>query len=248
MEDNKLVQELISLRFNSCNDDFLKKYNSLSEELKQKYNQEYLKSVFNSSPTKEPLEFLSKDKKYKLIVNTYAAGKGIWDFSKGTIINNHTHDILIEIKRNFISFPFKFIDHTNGLSYLICGEDYQGITVVNLESGDFYSKKYGFCPANYKYHANQNILEVEGCYWGAPYEYIFYDFSQPLEKLQEISLIYPGFECDQDCDSTCEGHFILYSESKIEFSGEELICRFIDENQYQQIIIFKRQGFNYIKI
>lgn len=44
---------------------------------------------------------------------------------------------------------------------------------------------HGFCWAEIICFEQKKLLVVEGCYWGAPYELVFYNFSNPM------SLPYP---------------------------------------------------------
>ena len=94
--------------------------------------------------------------------------------------------VLADIKRNYGHFFHSWIQHSNGNEYLICGEDYQGQTVVNLTTGEnkvfFPEAGYdggGFCWAAVWQSPDSTLLAVEGCYWACPYEVVFFDFSKP---------------------------------------------------------------------
>lgn len=109
----------------------------------------------------------------------------------------------------YSAFPFGWAEgHSNGHDYLLCGEDYQGYTVIELDtkerkdllpesvpkqytykdqngvekSGvvDTYPNGYGFCWADIKPSPDRNVLAVSGCYWACPYEVVLYDFSDPM--------------------------------------------------------------------
>ena len=61
--------------------------------------------------------------KYILKVISYKTGKGTWNYTKGIIMR--ADENIGEIKRNYSSFPFKFVEeHDNSHDYLIAGEDY----------------------------------------------------------------------------------------------------------------------------
>lgn len=57
------------------------------------------------------------------------------------IIRNSDGDRVGKVVRNEADFPFLFIeDHKDGKDYLICAEDYQGFTIINITDG----KKYDY--------------------------------------------------------------------------------------------------------
>lgn len=126
--------------------------------------------------------------KYTLTVTPYATKPGCWNYSRGVATNTETGEVIADVKRNYGHFPFLFIeDHPNGHSYLLCGEDYQGQTVVELDTGKRVNnlshgakQGVGFCWADYEFNAEHQILVVDGCHWACPYEYKFFDFSDPI--------------------------------------------------------------------
>lgn len=62
-------------------------------------------------------------------------------YSVVEIIKKSDGDRVGKIIRNEADFPFLFIeDHKDGKDYLICAEDYQGFTVINITDG----KKYDY--------------------------------------------------------------------------------------------------------
>jgi hypothetical protein len=70
--------------------------------------------------------------------------------------------------------------------YLLCGEDYQGYTLVNLTRGiqrsyipDAAFEGHGWCPADGEVVGHGTMLKLEGCYWACPYNYRILDFSSP---------------------------------------------------------------------
>jgi len=69
---------------------------------------------------------------------------------------------------------------------LLCGEDYQGYNVIRLETSEnncfFPSEAFdgrGFCWTEVHPSPDGLVLAIEGCYWGCPYELVFYDFRDP---------------------------------------------------------------------
>lgn len=92
-----------------------------------------------------------------------------------------------EIWRNFHAKPYKLIAHANGKRYLLCGSDYQGFTVIDLddEAAIHYLPKEafdgsGWCMAQIlSYDQQSNRVKLVGCHWADRYEIRTYDFSIP---------------------------------------------------------------------
>lgn len=121
---------------------------------------------------------------YSLVVESYKTGEGYWNFTRGKVY--YKDELIADVKRNYGSFHYRFIDHDNGNTYLVCGEDYQGYTIVNCTQRtvntfipEEWLKGWGFCWIETDIDLSGNELIVEGCYWGAPYERVIYDFSNP---------------------------------------------------------------------
>jgi len=136
----------------------------------------------------------SESGNYVLTVQKYETKKGCWAYTRG-IVENKSGEIIADIKRNYSDFSFLFITHPNGKEYLVCGEDYQGYTIINLT--DKTTKTFvpegwlngaGFCWIDYKFYDDEKQLIVDGCYWAFPYETVTYDFSDPDNlPLKELS-------------------------------------------------------------
>lgn len=163
---------------------------------------------------------VSPSGKYKLAITSIATKPGCWNHTIGTVHNVATGSQLAEVKRNYSSFPFSWVEgHANGHDYLVCGENYQGQTVIELDTGnrkdslpDSAKLGHGFCWAVHEYNADQKLLVVDGCFWGGPYEYKFYDFSDPMNGWEEIEVV------DSDGES-----LVLYSGGvKPEFCDGEV--------------------------
>ncbi|MGH1539535.1 MAG: hypothetical protein ACRBHB_03850 [Arenicella sp.] len=130
-------------------------------------------------------EYTSPSEHYKLRIVEYSKGPGTWSYSRGKVydLNNN---LLADIKRNYGVFWHCWFQHPNGCEYLLCGEDYQGYTFVNLTKGTvqtyFPERAYngsGFCWAKVFPSEDGKLLAVDGCYWACPYELVLYDFSDP---------------------------------------------------------------------
>lgn len=160
-------------------------------------------------------EHLSPSGKYKLIITPYATSPGCWTYSQGLVYRVGDETLIAEVQRNYSSFFFSFVeDHPNGHQYLVTGEDYQGQTVIELDTGrrrDFLpeaaAQGCGFCWAAHKFDSATCILTVAGCFWACPYEYRVYDFSDPIgtgwpelvcenEGMDDLEYRWPDIEPD----------------------------------------------------
>lgn len=119
---------------------------------------------------------------YTLEVSYYKTKKGYSDFTRGIVKKNN--EIIADVKRNYNYFIYCFAERENGEKYMLCGEDYQGYTVINLlekTTNTYIPSAWefggGFCWIDIDYYDDE--LRVEGCVWGGPFEIIRYDFSDP---------------------------------------------------------------------
>jgi len=72
---------------------------------------------------------------YALEISRFGTKSG-WNFSQGTVRQAGIDKPIAVIRRNYGSFPYLFIErHANGRDYLVAGEDYQGQTVIELDTG-----------------------------------------------------------------------------------------------------------------
>ncbi|WP_437626722.1 hypothetical protein [Sorangium sp. So ce1151] len=139
-------------------------------------------------------EFLSPTGKYRLVVSNFSTGRGAWDYSQGKVYRTGSDAPVAVVQRNHDSFPFLFVEeHPNGHDYLMCGEDYQGQSVVELDTGKRRdhlpveaNDGIGFCWTDMRFEASAAVLVVEGCIWACPYEFRFFDFSDPMSGWPEI--------------------------------------------------------------
>jgi hypothetical protein len=132
---------------------------------------------------------ISSSGKYKLVIDYYTTKKGCWNYSRGRVYDINSDELIADVKRNYGAFPFSWVDkHTNGHSYLICGADYQGQTIIELDTKqrvDYTPSSadsgVGFCWSDHIPSPDGNMLMVDGCYWACPYELRIYDFSEPMK-------------------------------------------------------------------
>lgn len=138
-------------------------------------------------------EIISPSGKFKLVISHFSTGPGSWDYSQGKMFRQGSDDPIAVVQRNYGAFPFLFVeDHPKG-NFLVCGEDYQGQTVVELDTGarrdnlsEGTNQGFGFCWAEHRFDVATEMLMVCGCHWACPYEFRLYDFSDPMNGWPEI--------------------------------------------------------------
>jgi len=142
----------------------------------------------DATATGEPVVHKSDSGKYELHITRHSTGENSWNYSKAKVYRDGT--LVTEVCRNYGAFPFLFVEgHPNGSDFLVCGEDYQGQVVVELNTGrlrgllpEEAKQGHGFCWAEYRFDAKSQVVVVDGCFWACPYEFRFFDFSDPMEK------------------------------------------------------------------
>ncbi|MCA9527345.1 MAG: hypothetical protein KC549_13735 [Myxococcales bacterium] len=141
----------------------------------------------------EPVVHAAPSGRYRLEVTTHAEGPRTWAYAKGRVYDGET--LVAEILRNFSHFPFVWVEgHASGHDYLIGGEDYQGQTVIELDTGrraehlpPEAAEGRGFCWADFALSPSGRTLAVEGCYWAWPYELRLVDLGDPLTALPVLT-------------------------------------------------------------
>ena len=145
-------------------------------------------------------DFMSPNKKYMLIITPVAfeEDERVWAYTVGKVFKknkNKTGNLIANIHRNSEKFPFAFFEkHTDGHDYFICGEDYQGQTIIQLDTGkriDFVGEKakrnMEFCWQKFHLSPNKKILAVEGFAKNKPKDIVeyrsirFFNFEKPFE-------------------------------------------------------------------
>ena len=166
--------------------------------LLEKYNLDRLTwmcrdSTANPETLKEVLSPLGR---YKLVISYHSTRKGSWGYTKGRTFRVSTGEMVGEVCRNYSSFPYLFVeDHPSSHDYLVCGSDYQGQTVVELDTKsrkDYLPSSaragFGFCWSSYQASPSKLTLAVEGCFWACPYEVWMVDFSAPMVGLWTLEM------------------------------------------------------------
>lgn len=141
--------------------------------------------------------------KYCLEICEYSTGQNTWNYSRGIVTSTHDGLLIADIKRNYGIFWYGWVQHSNGNDYLLCGEDYQGYSVINLSTAtstvyfpDTGFEGTGFCWAAVYSSPDSQMLAVDGCYWACPYELVFYDLRNPEQlPLPEIARFDNLAEC-----------------------------------------------------
>jgi hypothetical protein len=159
-----------------------------SEKYKER-REEFIKSCEDYPILEDKVkEYISPSENYKLVVTPLDTGEGYWNCMRGVVTDIKTGEEIFTVVRNYGIWINRWIEHQNGNEYLLCGEDYQGYVTLNLterkkhvyfhENG---FKGWGFCWTDVKEYDKEfdNSIWVEGCYWGAPFEKVEYDFSDP---------------------------------------------------------------------
>jgi len=133
-------------------------------------------------------EELSPSGRYRLVIRYYDQGKGYWRYSRGTVYRVSDGVEVADVKRNYSTFHHSIVTK-DGDEYLISGRSYMGQTIANLDTGAEYNDKiwkaargyqgFEFCWAAHWLSPDGNTLVVNGCVWGGPYEFKFFDFSDP---------------------------------------------------------------------
>lgn len=145
-------------------------------------------ATFARSAAGEVATHTSPSGRYRLDVTRFSTGPNTWAYSRGRVFGADHESPLAVVDRNFGSFPFSWCEgHPSGHDYLVCGEDYQGQTVIELDTGRRVDHVgagveggWGFCWAAHYPSPCGRWLFVDGCVWAAPYELVLFDFSAPL--------------------------------------------------------------------
>lgn len=170
------------------NHEKLKKLAEPVDEAEMKRYYAAWKAHYFAKEGKDAKTHMSPTGQYRLVVTSQETSPGAWRYTKGTVYWVASGTPVATICRNYSAFPFSWVEnHPDGHDYLVCGEDYQGQTVVQLDTGGRVDHKpasasqgFGFCWAKHWPSPDKTMLAVSGCYWACPYEMRVYDFSEPM--------------------------------------------------------------------
>lgn len=152
-------------------------------------------------------KFPSPSGRYVLETCPYKTSDGCWNYTRGSIRMDNGA-LLLNVYRNYSHFWHAWVEHANGREYLFCGEDYQGLTMIDLQQVEDHFRRvgggisddvdvpgrwdflpnsakqgFGWCTVDMYPSPDGTIIVAEGCFWGAPYDLRFYDFSEPEKGL-----------------------------------------------------------------
>jgi hypothetical protein len=159
-----------------------------TEEKRYKEKRKHIEKfvVARNLSSDPPETFRSPSGNYELTTSRYSTGPSTWQYSRGVAKHLADGKTIADIKRNYGHFWHAWALHPNGAEYLLCGEDYQGYSVINLGTGVTHRyfpaegfDGFGFCWTAVHPSPDGLTLAVEGCIWGGPYEVLFLDFSNP---------------------------------------------------------------------
>ncbi|WP_437310933.1 hypothetical protein [Sorangium sp. So ce388] len=199
-------------------------------------------------------DFLSPTGKYRLEVSSFSIGRGAWDYAQGKVYRTGSDAPVAVVQRNHDSFPFLFVEeHPNGHDYLVCGEDYQGQSVVELDTGkrrdhlpDEANEGIGFCWVDMRFEASAAVLVVEGCIWACPYEFRFFDFSDPMSGWPEIESA-TMIDADRRPPTfSDDGEIICYQSASVDATEADASAASIAEAPIVATQTFRRDGLKLV--
>ena len=144
--------------------------------------------------TNEPKDVLSPSGRFRLTIRTYRTAPGRWNYTRGTVTRVADGAVVCDLQRNYSLFHHSFVTK-EGRDYLIAGRSYMSQTIVDLDRGqefeppgDHYNGG-AFCWARCYLSPDGNTLAVDGCHWAAPYEFRFFDFTDPAIGWPDLPLV-----------------------------------------------------------
>ena len=130
--------------------------------------------------------YTSPSGNFSLDTAEYAVPSSNWRYSRGVVSAVNDEVVIADVHRNYLQFWHTWAHHANGREYLLCGEDYQGQTIVDLtrRRTTTYFPDAGFSGAGFCWVAaypspDCTLLAIDGCYWACPYEIVVVDFREP---------------------------------------------------------------------
>ena len=167
---------------------------STNDESNETRRAQVARFFVDSNLVGEPKETLSPSGRYRLTVRTYRTLPGRWDYSRGTVTRAADGSVVCDIQRNFGAFHHSFVTKDE-YEYLIAGRSYMSQTIVDLDRGveyeppgDHYSGG-AFCWAACYLSPDCNTLAVDGCIWANPYEFRFFDFTDPANGWPALAIV-----------------------------------------------------------
>lgn len=218
--------------------------NKIVDASKSEWYQKKRAMVRDAFRIGKPKHYLSKtiespSGKYSIEKTPFEITKNGWDYCEARFYNNLDDEYILSVYRNYGTFPYCWLEgHPMG-DFVICGEDYQGLTLVDLIGGrttsfisDSAQQGNGFCAASFDVSPEMNRLAIEGCYWGGPYELMVLEIplKAPMQfPWKPIYNDYIDFRNEEGNFETCtvigwEDNNTILIEAELEFAdpnGEE---------------------------
>lgn len=113
--------------------------------------------------------------RYHLRVSRYTTGARSWACTQG-VVTDTTTGAARTVTRNYHCFPYAWIENPGADAFLICGRDYQSLTVLNVATGQERTFFLRWCAASFATWS-PTLLAVHGCFWGGSYHYRLFDVS-----------------------------------------------------------------------
>lgn len=177
---------------------------------------------------------LSPSGRYRLVTEEYVRRPQTRNYSRGRVYEGER--LIGDVKRNLDPFCFAWAEgHRNGHDYLLCGEDYQGQTVIELDTGRRMDHIHesargggGFCCAAYYPSPDRKLVVIDGCIWAGPSELLFCRFDDPM------SLPWPQFdriELGGEVEGWSEKGFVYESSEDIRITDGKPFEELSDDEQ-----------------
>jgi len=202
--------------------------NNISEEWYYTKRKDIEKKIENGKIlSSKRKQFVSPKGKYVLTITPVAfkEDKRFWAFTIGKIYKkdkNMTGKLITTIHRNSEKFPFIFVEDQDGHDYFVCGEDYQGQTIVQLDTGeqiDFIGEKakrnMEFCQQKFHLSPNKKIIAIEGHARNKPNDVTefrsirFYNFDAPMKLPLEETGNRISFHYNEGIGWEDDNHFVV---------------------------------------
>lgn len=175
--------------------------------------------------------------RWRLETVQFNTGKGYIGYTRGQVFDAQTNRLVATIYRNYSDMWRLWVENhkITGADYLLTGEDYQGLTIVNLTSGEMRSylpeaagQGWGWCIVHAELMPDGVTLKMDGCYWACPYEVRVLDFSNP----DDPSFVERGLS-DLLEPLSVGGGYQLEKDDTGGFTLTEYVQRFIPTGEYE---------------
>jgi hypothetical protein len=171
--------------------------------------------------------------KYSLEITPFEISKNSWDYCEARIYNNLESEYMMSVYRNYGNFPYCWLEGHKAGDFLICAEDRQSLTMIDLLTGENHTfvtqdakKGLGFCPASFDISPEMDKICIEGCQWADAYKVIVLRIPKkppikfPWKELYNDYSVFRDENGDLECDSVTigwEDNDTLLQESSILF-------------------------------